>query len=54
MVGIMNTETLNRWRPHPWVLVFGAIGFVLGLTPSLLPRTFFYQGLICGLAAASA
>lgn len=54
MVGIMNTETLNRWRPHPWGLVFGAIGFVLGLTPSLLPRTFFYQGLICGLAAASA
>lgn len=42
---------LRRVRLHPWGLVGAAIMFVLGLTPSLLPRDFFYQGLVCGLGA---
>lgn len=42
----------QRWHLHPWGLVAGTIGFTLGLTPSLLPRTFLYQSLVSGLAAA--
>ncbi|KQB85984.1 alpha/beta hydrolase [Corynebacterium lowii] len=36
---------------HPWGMVGAAVMFMLSLTPSLLPREFFYQGLICGLGA---
>lgn len=43
----------RRWHLHPWGLIFGTIGFTLGLTPSLLPRTFLYQGLVSGVAAAT-
>lgn len=38
-------------RLHPWGLVFAAIFFTLGLTPSLLLRDWFYQGVVSGLAA---
>ncbi|MBC3186870.1 alpha/beta-hydrolase family protein [Corynebacterium sp. zg-331] len=41
----------RRIALHPWGMVGAAIMFVLGLTPSLLPRDFFYQGLVCGLGA---
>lgn len=38
-------------RLDPWGMVGAAAMFVLGLTPSLLPRDFFYQAVVCGLAA---
>ncbi|MCZ9308801.1 alpha/beta-hydrolase family protein [Corynebacterium uberis] len=38
-------------RLHPWGIVGAGIMFVLGLTPSLLPREVFYQGVVCGLGA---
>ncbi|WP_048403061.1 alpha/beta-hydrolase N-terminal domain-containing protein [Corynebacterium pilosum] len=38
-------------RLHPWGLVFAAIFFTIGLTPSLLLRDWFYQGVVSGLAA---
>ncbi|AGF71913.1 alpha/beta hydrolase [Corynebacterium halotolerans] len=41
----------NRWHLHPWGLIGATIMFALGLTPSLLPRDWFYQGLVSGLAA---
>ena len=34
-------------------LLFGAAYFVIALSPSLLPRTWFYQGLICGICGAA-
>lgn len=36
---------------HPWGMVGAAVLFTLGLTPSLLPRDWFYQGLVSGLGA---
>ncbi|QGU06790.1 hypothetical protein COCCU_04210 [Corynebacterium occultum] len=48
----MTWQRWRQWNLHPWGLICGTIGFALGLTPSLLPRTFFYQGLISGMAAA--
>ncbi|WJY89346.1 alpha/beta hydrolase [Corynebacterium confusum] len=38
-------------RLNAWGALAAAIFFVIGLTPSILPRTWYYQGLICGLAA---
>lgn len=38
-------------RLHLWGIVGSMIMFVLALTPSLLPRTWFYQGIISGWAA---
>lgn len=39
--------------PNLWGLVCGGIMFALSLTPSLVPRTWLYQGLSCGLSAAT-
>lgn len=47
------TRRWRRWQFHPWGLIAGTLGFTLGLTPSLLPRTFLYQALVSGLAAAA-
>lgn len=38
-------------RLHIWGIIGAMIFFVLGLTPSLLPRTWFYQGVVSGWAA---
>lgn len=38
---------------HPWGLTAATIMFTLGLTPSLLPRDWFYQGLVSGVAAGA-
>ena len=38
-------------RLHIWGILGSMIMFVLALTPSLLPRTWFYQGIISGWAA---
>ncbi|HET9631470.1 MAG TPA: alpha/beta-hydrolase family protein [Terrabacter sp.] len=44
--------------PRPWWhlsrtgLLFGAAWFLTSMAPSLLPRTWYYQGLISGLCAA--
>ncbi|WP_257158858.1 hypothetical protein [Corynebacterium cystitidis] len=35
-------------RLHPWGLVVAAVFFTLRLTPSLLVRDWFYQGLVSG------
>ncbi|WP_347353953.1 alpha/beta-hydrolase family protein [Intrasporangium sp.] len=34
-------------------LLFGAVYVVVALSPSLLPRTWFYQGLVCGICGAA-
>jgi len=34
-------------------LLFGAAYFIIALSPSLLPRTWFYQGLVCGICGAA-
>lgn len=47
------TARWRRWQLHPWGLIAGTIGFTLGLTPSLLPRTYLYQALVSGLSAAA-
>lgn len=39
--------------PNIWGLVVGGIAFALSLTPSLIPRTWLYQGLASGLSAAT-
>lgn len=39
------------FRLDPWGLVGAGLMFMLGLTPSLLPRDFFYQGVVSGIAA---
>lgn len=47
---------LGLRRPLPpdiWGLVFGGLAFALSLTPSLIPRTWLYQGLASGLSAAT-
>lgn len=41
----------RRWHLQSWGLIGATIMFALGLTPSLLPRDWFYQGLVSGLAA---
>ncbi|WP_038604880.1 alpha/beta hydrolase [Corynebacterium atypicum] len=38
-------------RLNPWGLVGATAMFALGLSPSLLPRDFFYQSIVSGLAA---
>lgn len=38
-------------RLNPWGAVGALIMFALGLSPSLLPRDFFYQSIVSGLAA---
>src|SRR5690242_16446208 len=48
----------NLRVPRPWWhlsrtgLLFGAAYFLTSMAPSLLPRTWYYQGLISGLCAA--
>ncbi|AGP31285.1 alpha/beta hydrolase [Corynebacterium terpenotabidum] len=39
--------------PSSWGLVVGGIAFALSLTPSLVPRTWLYQGIAAGLSAAT-
>lgn len=39
--------------PNVWGLICGGVMFALSLTPSLIPRTWLYQGLSCGLSAAT-
>lgn len=39
--------------PNIWGLVLGGIAFALSLTPSLVPRTWLYQGIASGLSAAT-
>lgn len=39
--------------PNTWGLVCGGLAFALSLTPSLIPRTWFYQGIAAGLSAAT-
>lgn len=41
----------NRFHLHPWGLVGATVLFTLGLTPSLLTRDWFYQGLVSGVAS---
>jgi uncharacterized membrane protein len=50
-------DLLHQGRPHWWHLsrtglFFGAVYFLISMSPSLLPRTWYYQGLISGLCAA--
>ncbi|WP_297006152.1 alpha/beta-hydrolase family protein, partial [uncultured Corynebacterium sp.] len=47
---------LGLRRPEPpdsWGLVVGGLAFALSLTPSLVPRTWLYQGIASGLSAAT-
>lgn len=44
-------ELWFRWHLHPWGLVGAVAMFVLGLTPSLLPRDSFYQAIVSGVGA---
>ncbi|WP_018297539.1 alpha/beta hydrolase [Corynebacterium lubricantis] len=51
-----DSKVSQRHRPswlhfNRWGLVFAAIFFTLGLTPSLLLRDWFYQGLVSGVSA---
>ncbi|WP_334143790.1 alpha/beta hydrolase [Corynebacterium nuruki] len=50
-------EHKHRWRhpvpPSIWGLIIGGLAFALSLTPSLIPRTWLYQGFVAGLTAAS-
>ena len=43
----------DRLRPDPAGLVLGSVFFVLALTPSLIPRDILFQGVACGLCAAT-
>lgn len=51
------TRAMNRaWdalSPHPAGLVAGTVLFVLALTPSLMPRDLVFQGVACGMCAAT-
>ncbi|MDN8579721.1 alpha/beta hydrolase [Corynebacterium bovis] len=46
-------STWERFRLDPWGLILGGLGFALALTPSLLPRDWLFQGVACGLTAAT-
>ncbi|MBL3955530.1 hypothetical protein FH721_25810, partial [Bacteroides thetaiotaomicron] len=39
-------------RLHLWGLVGAFFMYIMGTTPSLLPRSWFYQAVISGIAAA--
>ena len=43
----------DRLRPDLAGLVLGSVFFVLALTPSLIPRDILFQGVACGLCAAT-
>jgi len=43
----------DRLRPDPAGMVLGSVFFVLALTPSLIPRDILFQGVACGLCAAT-
>lgn len=43
----------ERWRPNPWGLIIGGLLFIAASTPSLLPRTYTYQGIANGLSGVS-
>ena len=43
----------DRLRPGLAGLVLGSVFFVLALTPSLIPRDILFQGVACGLCAAT-
>lgn len=49
------TRVQRFWKtagPDNFGFLVGTIFFVLALTPSLLPRSALYQGLVCGLCAS--
>ncbi|ADU49791.1 alpha/beta hydrolase [Intrasporangium calvum] len=54
-----STSTSGRAWPNPWWhlsgpgLFFAATYFLISMSPSLLPRTWYYQGVISGLCAAA-
>jgi uncharacterized membrane protein len=50
---VMNVKArLSRyWKSFSFVgLVFATLFFAASVTPSLVPRNYFFQGLLCGLA----
>lgn len=44
---------LKPGRLHPWGLILGGIMFAVAATPSLLPRSWLFQGVASGFSAAS-
>ncbi len=46
-------RSFERLAPDPCGLVLGALMYSLALTPSLLPRTWLWQAVACGLSAAT-
>ncbi|MBY0790732.1 alpha/beta hydrolase [Corynebacterium pseudokroppenstedtii] len=41
-------------RPDPVGVVLGTVAFLMAMTPSLLPRTWLFQGVVCGVSAVTA
>lgn len=47
------TSRMTRFAAtlHPWGVVAATLAFIVALSPSLLPRDWFYQGVVSGVAA---